>query len=456
MIDADGLNAHAERPRVARGGARRRRCSPRTRASWAGCSGASPSEVSRAPAGKRARGRGAQRRDRRAEGRRHDRRRPRRRARGQRAGEPGAGDRGHRRRALRRRSARCSPAAWSRSRPPAPRRLAHARAGALAAERVGAAESVIATDVIEALPAGLRAPRERTRLERARGGRRRRRGRAQLRAARRRAGGRAPSSAPWSRPTATATARSSARARRSPAARPGSRSPPRPRRPSCAASFPSARLLVMGALTAAELDVALAAGADVAVWRRASSSSSPQRGRELGDPARASTSSTTAAWAGSASATRTRSRELVERPRRGRPTSSWPGSGPTSRPPTSPTRDFFDEQLERFRAARRAAARASTRRCSCTPRTAPRRCASRASHFDMVRCGIAIYGLDPFQRRPGRARARAGARAALLRRRRQALRAGRQRRLRAHAGARRRTPGSGCCRSATATAFAAG
>ena len=32
-----------------------------------------------------------------------------------------------------------------------------------------------------------------------------------------------------------------------------------------------------------------------------------------------------------------------------------------------------------------------------------------AAHFDMVRCGIAIYGLDPFQRGPGRARARAGA-----------------------------------------------
>jgi hypothetical protein len=33
--------------------------------------------------------------------------------------------------------------------------LAHARAGRVAADRVGAAESVIATDVIAALPAGL-------------------------------------------------------------------------------------------------------------------------------------------------------------------------------------------------------------------------------------------------------------------------------------------------------------
>jgi len=35
---------------------------------------------------------------------------------------------------------------------------AHARAGAIAARRVGVVESVIATDVIEALPAGLRVP----------------------------------------------------------------------------------------------------------------------------------------------------------------------------------------------------------------------------------------------------------------------------------------------------------
>ncbi|MDX6627481.1 MAG: hypothetical protein QOE56_2470, partial [Solirubrobacterales bacterium] len=35
--------------------------------------------------------------------------------------------------------------------------LAHARAGREAARRIGAAESVIATDVIAAIPAGLRA-----------------------------------------------------------------------------------------------------------------------------------------------------------------------------------------------------------------------------------------------------------------------------------------------------------
>ena len=33
-----------------------------------------------------------------------------------------------------------------------------------------------------------------------------------------------------------------------------------------------------------------------------------------------------------------------------------------------------------------------------------------AAHFDMVRCGIAVYGLDPFHEDPARARPRAGAR----------------------------------------------
>ena len=48
------------------------------------------------------------------------------------------------------------------------------------------------------------------------------------------------------------------------------------------------------------------------------------------------------------------------------------------------------------------AARSSGRtpRCSCTPPTAPPCCATRAAHFDMVRCGIAIYGMDPFGEDP--------------------------------------------------------
>ena len=59
-----------------------------------------------------------------------------------------------------------------------------------------------------------------------------------------------------------------------------------------------------------------------------------------------------------------------------------------------------------------------------------------AAHFDMVRCGVAIYGLDPFQARSRRARPRAGPDAALVGGGAAALRAGRERRLRAPLAAR--------------------
>ncbi len=52
------------------------------------------------------------------------------------------------------------------------------------------------------------------------------------------------------------------------------------------------------------------------------------------------------------------------------------------------------------------------------------------AQFDMVRCGIAIYGMDPFGRDPAARATRAGARAELLRGGRQAMQGGGERRLR--------------------------
>ena len=240
MIDADGLNAHA--------GALERladrdpgpRCSPRTRASWAACSRGSRRRSTRTGSRARARRRSAAMR-RRAEGRRHDRRRAGRAGRGQRGLEPGAGDRGHRRRA-----GRHDRALLARGLEPFDgglrRRVgANAARGVAAAERVGAAESVIASDVIDAIPAGLPCAGEARRRAHRSG-----RDRAQLpRGSPQRARGRAPSYARSSRRTATATARRRARggARRR---RHGWRSRPPPRRRSCAPSFPDARMLVHG------------------------------------------------------------------------------------------------------------------------------------------------------------------------------------------------------------------
>ena len=78
-----------------------------------------------------------------------------------------------------------------------------------------------------------------------------------------------------------------------------------------------------------------------------------------------------------------------------------------------------------------------------------------AAHFDMVRCGVAIYGLDPFQGDP----AERGLEPALaLESWVAALRASRPATAPATgaAGARRSRPGSRRCRSATATAGGAG
>ena len=75
-----------------------------------------------------------------------------------------------------------------------------------------------------------------------------------------------------------------------------------------------------------------------------------------------------------------------------------------------------------------------------------------AAHFDLVRCGIAVYGMDPFNNDPVAPRPRAGAVAALVRRVGEALRAAASRPATGGAGRRASRPGSASSRSATATA----
>ena len=141
------------------------------------------------------------------------------------------------------------------------------------------------------------------------------------------------------------------------------------------------------------------------------------------------------------------------------------------RPTSARARRRLDPLRDRRRARRRASSTSSSRGSRalaeprardapgvllCTPPTAPRRCASPASHFDMVRCGIAIYGLDPFGERPGARRAssrrwRSAPTSPTSSASSRAPAPGYGRTL-ARPSA---TPGSGCCRSATATACAA-
>ena len=108
----------------------------------------------RAPARLRSRGRGAKRGNRGAQGRRFPGRR-RRAACDQRRGEPRRSPPPAPAMCSRARSGRCSLAAWSPSRPPAPASTRISSPAGSPRERLGAAEPVIATDVIAALPAAL-------------------------------------------------------------------------------------------------------------------------------------------------------------------------------------------------------------------------------------------------------------------------------------------------------------
>ena len=83
------------------------------------------------------------------------------------------------------------------------------------------------------------------------------------------------------------------------------------------------------------------------------------------------------------------------RARAGRPAATSPASGRTSRASDEPDHPANDAQEAAFReAGARRGGRAATR--AAAPRQLRRRDpAARRSRFDLVRCGIASYGLDP-------------------------------------------------------------
>jgi alanine racemase len=163
------------------------------------------------------------------------------------------------------------------------------------------------------------------------------------------------------------------------------------------AELPGARLMVLGALTADELEVALDADADVAVWRAGFLDLVRNRARARGDRPRVHVKYDTGmgrlgerdprvVTALVESAVGADELDLV---------GLWTHFATADELDSA----FFDEQLERFRELAlplrerfgglllHAANSAATLR-------------EPSAHFDLVRCGIAIYGLDPFGEDP--------------------------------------------------------
>jgi alanine racemase len=163
------------------------------------------------------------------------------------------------------------------------------------------------------------------------------------------------------------------------------------------AQLPHGRILTMGALTEAELEIALGADSDLAAWRAGFVDLVAERGAERGVRPRVHVKYDTGMG-------RLGERDpevvlaLVDRVA-GDDRLELAGVWTHFATADEPDSDFFDEQLGRFAPlAERVRAEHPGVLAHAANSAATLR--DPASHFDMARCGIAIYGLDPFHADP--------------------------------------------------------
>ena len=162
--------------------------------------------------------------------------------------------------------------------------------------------------------------------------------------------------------------------------------------------FAHVPLLTMGALAAEELDTALEAGAEVAVWRRGFLDLVGARARAHGRPARIHVKHDSGMGRlGNPEPEEVLAllRACAESPDL-EPAGLWTHFATADEPDSG----FFDEQLERFDAVAKAA-KAELPQLTVHAANSAAVFRERRSHFDMARCGVAVYGLDPFQEDPG-------------------------------------------------------
>jgi alanine racemase len=163
------------------------------------------------------------------------------------------------------------------------------------------------------------------------------------------------------------------------------------------AQLRDARVLTMGALSPEELDVALEADSEIAAWRTGFLQLASRRSAGRGSPARVHIKYDSGMGRlGEADPDTVLAlvAECAEDP-------NLELAGFWTHFATADERgdDFFDEQLHRFT---ELAGRVRAEHPSCLLHAANSAATLRdpASHFDMVRCGVAVYGLDPFQTDP--------------------------------------------------------
>ena len=163
------------------------------------------------------------------------------------------------------------------------------------------------------------------------------------------------------------------------------------------ARLPEVPLLTMGALTPGEVDLVLGAGSELALWREEFRGVIADRARALGRPARVHVKYDSGMG-------RLGNRDPGEVTALARACAEDPDlelAGiwthfATADEPDSP---YFEEQLGRFEEVA-AAVKAEHPGVTVHAANSAAVLRDRRSHFEMARCGVAIYGLDPFQRDP--------------------------------------------------------
>ncbi len=156
-------------------------------------------------------------------------------------------------------------------------------------------------------------------------------------------------------------------------------------------------LLTMGALTEEDVDVALAAGSEVAVWREGFRGLLADRARAQGRPARVHVKHDS----GMGRLGNPDPGEVLALARACDESPDLRLAGVWTHFATAdePESDYFDEQLTRFGAVADAV-RAEFPAVTVHAANSAAVFRDPNSHFDMARCGIAVYGLDPFQGDP--------------------------------------------------------
>ncbi len=161
--------------------------------------------------------------------------------------------------------------------------------------------------------------------------------------------------------------------------------------------FQHVSLLTMGALSAEEVDMTLSSGAELAVWREGFRALLSDRARAQGHPARVHVKHDS----GMGRLGTPDPAEVIALARACAEDPHLDLAGVWTHFATAdePDSGFFEEQLDRFTAVADAV-RAEFPEITVHAANSAAVFRDPRSHFDMARCGVALYGLDPFQGDP--------------------------------------------------------